>query len=301
MPAQPPIAFFVFNRPEPTARVFEAIRRQRPDRLLIVGDGPRTERENEASVVQQVRDIVGRVDWPCEVATNFSSENLGCKQRVASGLKWIFEQVEEAIILEDDCLPSPDFFSFCGELLKRYRHDQRIAGVNGINTLPRSDASASYAFTNYFHCWGWATWRRVWKDYDVNMTRWPAFRQSNQLANVLDHVDEAIYWRGIFDAQHAGEIDSWDYAWQFMTLATGRLCISPAQNLISNIGFGADATHTSSQHDELSEQTVGRLAEIEHPEFITRNKHHDLQLFLHCHLRRRGLRRALWRLRNFAA
>lgn len=300
MSTTPPIAFFTFNRPEPTTRVFEAIRRARPSQLMLISDGPRVSRENEANAVREVRDIISRVDWPCDVSRNFSSENLGCKCRIVSGLKWVFEQVEEAIILEDDCLPTADFFPYCEALLKRYRHDERVGSIGGINPIPR-DSSASYYFSKYFHCWGWATWKRSWQTYDANMKTWPKFREQKQLENIADHGDEAIYWRKIFNAQHAGEIDSWDYAWQYASLASGRLNVTPSVNLVSNIGFGAEATHTSSATDELGNQAVSGMPEIEHPTFLTRHKTADLQIFLKCHLRRYGLQRTLWRWRNRAA
>ena len=172
-----PVAFIIFNRPDTTARVFAEIAKARPPKLLVVGDGPRANRDGEADRVAEARAIIKNVDWPCEVLTNFSTPNLGCKKRVSSGIDWIFEQVEEAIILEDDCLPDPSFFQFCEEMLARYRHDDRIAMISGDNFLfGQVPVPESYYFSRYCHIWGWASWRRAWKDYDVNIPALAAIR-----------------------------------------------------------------------------------------------------------------------------
>lgn len=301
MPLDKPVAFFVFNRPEPTSQVFDAIRDARPRQLLLIADGPRSDRPGEAAQVAAVRELVRRIDWPCEAATNFSEENLGCKKRVASGLQWVFDQVEEAIILEDDCLPSPGFFDWCNELLDRYRDDQRIACINGANALDGNATGDAYHFSKYFHCWGWATWRRVYRQFDASMQAWPSFRDSDQLAKLADHGDELLYWRRIFDAQFAGEIDSWGYPWQFMCWAHGQLSITPQKNLIANIGFGADATHTQRFEEDLANVSVAEFAELTSPQFPIRDKTTDLAMFIKCHLRRTGLRRTMWRIRRRVA
>jgi hypothetical protein len=156
-----PIAFFIFNRPDTTARVFEAIRQAQPSKLLVVADGPRSTRPGEAEKCAATRAIIDQVDWECEVLTNYSDVNLGCRHRVSSGLDWVFEQVEEAIILEDDCLPHPTFFRFCEELLEWYRHDHRIVAISGDNFQNgHQSGEFSYYFSRYVHIWGWATWRR---------------------------------------------------------------------------------------------------------------------------------------------
>lgn len=153
-----PVAFIIFNRPDTTEKVFAEIAKAKPPKLLVIGDGPRVSRQGEAEKVAAARSIIQCVDWDCEVQTNFSDVNLGCKRRVSSGIDWVFEQVEEAIILEDDCLPDPTFFRFCEELLARYRHDQRIGMISGDNFQFGSRRNDdSYYFSKYVHIWGWAT------------------------------------------------------------------------------------------------------------------------------------------------
>ena len=169
-----PIALFIFNRPDTTQKVFSAIRDSKPTKLLIVADGPRPERPEEEEICTATRAIVNQVDWPCEVLTNFADHNLGCKARISSGLNWVFETVEEAIILEDDCVPSLSFFPFCEQLLEQYRHDSRIMSISGSNfQFGKNKTSYSYHFSHFFHGWGWASWQRAWEHCDLNLGLWP--------------------------------------------------------------------------------------------------------------------------------
>ena len=241
-----PVAFIIFNRPDTTEKVFNEIAKARPPKLLVVGDGPRSNRDDDAARVTASRAIIDRVDWPCEVLVNYSETNMGCKIRVSSGLDWVFEQVSEAIILEDDCLPDPSFFRFCEELLDYYRHDQRVGMISGDNfQFGRKYNQDSYYFSRYIHIWGWATWRDRWiETYDVNMTEWPHIRDQRRLVDIFgDHI-EAAFWSSLFEKVYAGKIDTWDYQWAFANWIRNRVGILPAVNLISNIGFGIAATHT---------------------------------------------------------
>lgn len=240
-----PVVFIIFNRPDATERVFDEIARARPPKLLVVGDGARANRPGEAEKVATCRAIIKKVDWPCEVLTNFSETNLGCKVRVSSGLDWVFERVPEAIILEDDCLPHPTFFRYCQELLERYRDDERIGMISGDNFqfgVKRGDSS--YYFSRFNHIWGWASWRRAWNYYDVTMRHWPLFIQNNSIRNITSSKREQEYWLKTFQSVYSGKIDTWDYQWTFALWSQGMKSVLPNSNLISNIGFGSDATHT---------------------------------------------------------
>lgn len=251
-----PVAFIIFNRPDTTERVFAEIAKAKPPKLLVVADGARVNCPGEAEKVAAVRAIIDRVDWDCEVLTNFSEVNLGCKVRVSSGIDWVFEQVGEAIILEDDCLPDTSFFRFCQEMLVRYRHDQRIGMISGDNfQFGRRYGVDSYYFSKYVHIWGWATWRDRWAgSYDVTMAKWPRVRDEGRLADMVGDRGEARYWGKIFERVYRGGIDTWDYQWVFANWVEGRANVMPSLNLISNIGFGPAATHT---------MEVGKLADIE--------------------------------------
>jgi hypothetical protein len=295
MSFQIPIAFLVFNRPELTARVWAAIAEVKPATLLIVGDGPRTDRIDEAERVALVRACVQRVDWPCDVRTNFSPVNLGCKQRIASGLAWVFQSVEEAIILEDDCLPDRTFFPYCQQLLQRYRDDERIAVISGDNFQSGVRRTPySYYFSKYFHCWGWASWRRVWKHFDVTMSSWPAWRNGNALCSWVDSPLEEWYWTQIFEQAYQGRIDSWDYAWLYACWRQGGLTILPEVNLVSNIGFGSDAVHTHDPGNRFSNLSTQPLTEIHHPPSVVRHEEADRFTFS-THFYRDTLRRRLRR------
>lgn len=279
-----PVAFIIFNRPDTTERVFVEIAKAKPPKLLVVGDGARAGRDGEVEKVAACRAIIDRVDWPCEVLTNFSEVNLGCKVRVSSGLDWVFEQVEEAIILEDDCLPDPTFFRFCQEMLERYRHDQRIGMISGDNfQFGHRRNNDSYYFSKYVHIWGWATWRNRWqKSYDVDLKKWPAVRNDGWLLDMLGNADEFKNWADIFERIYNAKIDTWDYQWVFANWVEGRINVMPNVNLISNIGFGVDATHTV-RDSHLANLPIGKMQfPIKHPVGIFKNLKADTYTFQHC-------------------
>ena len=265
-----PVAFIIFNRPDTTERVFAEIAKARPPKLLVVGDGARANREGEAAKVAATRAIIERVDWPCEVLTNFSEVNLGCKVRVSSGLDWVFEQAPEAIILEDDCLPHSTFFRFCQELLERYRDDQRVGMISGDNfQFGRKRTADSYYFSKYTHIWGWASWRRAWKHYDVDATIWPVFRDGGWLVNHTYNQNEKKYWSNIFQSVYDEKIDTWDYQWTLATWSQGVLSVTPNVNLISNIGFGVDATHTQGASALANMKYEDMVFPLRHPKIFS--------------------------------
>jgi hypothetical protein len=266
-----PVAFIIFNRPDTTSRVFGEIRRVRPPILLVVADGPRLNRQGEVDRCAAARAIIEKVDWPCEVLKNYSETNLGCKRRVSSGLDWVFETVEDAIILEDDCLPDPTFFRFCEELLEHYRDDQQVMHINGNNFQSGCKrGNASYYFSRYPHIWGWASWRRAWKHYDVDLKLWPQVRNSQFLSILLDDDKSVRYWATIFDRTYQGKIDTWDYQWAFACWYNTGLSSTPNQNLVSNIGFGTETTHV--QQNEFANMVTTRLEfPLVHPTNIARD------------------------------
>jgi hypothetical protein len=279
-----PVAFIIFNRPDTTERVFAEIAKAKPPKLLVVGDGARTNRPGEAEKVAASRAIIKRVNWDCEVLTNFSEVNLGCKRRVSSGIDWVFEQVEEAIILEDDCLPDPTFFRFCQELLECYRHDQRIGMISGDNfQFGNRRNDDSYYFSKYVHIWGWATWRDRWAgSYDVTMTKWPRIRDEGRIADMLGNTREAAYWKKIFERVHRGEIDTWDYQWGFANLVEGRVSILPAVNMISNVGFDENATHTTGDSNLANLARNPMSFPLTHPPGVFKNIQADQFSEINC-------------------
>jgi hypothetical protein len=212
---------------------------------MLVADGPRAGRGGEAEKCALVRRILEQVDWDCDVSRNYSDSNMGCKKRVVSGLNWVFEQVEEAIILEDDCLPHPTFFRYCDELLQRYRDDERIMSISGDNFLNGWRRNAeSYYFSRYVHIWGWASWKRAWEKYDPDMKTWPAVRDGGWLNDVLGDSAAAKHWKHILDETYEGRINTWDYQLVYSAWINNMSGVIPYYNMVSNIGFRPDATHT---------------------------------------------------------
>jgi hypothetical protein len=261
------VALILFRRPERTARVFERIRDARPDKLVLIADGPRPGNQDDLRGCEAARAVVERVDWSCDVVRDFADENLGLKRRIASGLDRIFEETAEAIILEDDCLPHPTFFRYCEELLQRYRDDERVAHVSGSQLLPDPPETASYHFSRYVHIWGWATWRRAWQLFDVDLTDWhatPKAERAGRLRRMFDTDDERRYWGWAWD--HSDEIDNWDHQWAFTCLSRGLLAANPNRNLISNIGFGEEATNATADPYELAGRPLEGLSfPLDHP------------------------------------
>jgi hypothetical protein len=275
-----PVLFLVFNRLDTTRKVFEAIRQAKPPRLYIACDGPRVERNSESEIVQAVRDyLMSQIDWDCEVRTLFREENLGCRVAVSSAIDWFFEHEEEGIILEDDCLPDPTFFSYVEELLERYREDIRVTAIAGTHF--HGDAHKpphSYFFSRYAHCWGWGSWRRAWQHYDRDMKEWKTLRNNGWLLRISDNsYDFMNSWTHVLDSAFEQKISTWDYQWLFACWIQNGLTILPAKNLVRNIGFTKEATHTQSDHPIMSNLTLEALSfPLVHPCSVERDKEADI-------------------------
>ena len=264
---QSAIALIIFKRAKTTQRVFEAIRAAQPPKLLVIADGPRSDRPSEAESCAATRQIIEQVDWDCEVLKNYADHNMGCGERVSTGISWVFQQVEEAIFLEDDCLPNPMFFEFCEQLLEKYRYDQRVMMVSGTNVLQEWKSNLqSYHFSHYTTIWGWASWRRAWQHYDFKMKSWASVEAQQRVRDVLGHEGLYLSRKKAYDAVYSGKIDTWDLQWAFTRLLNSGLSAVPAVNLVSNIGFDAEATHTTSADDPRSRlQTFPLRFPLTHP------------------------------------
>jgi hypothetical protein len=269
-----PVVLIIFRRPDKTFQILEKIRQVKPSKLFVISDAPRPEKPDEYEKCEKSRAIIDTVDWDCEVIKNYADENLGSYKRIPTGLNWVFDQVEEAIILEDDCLPDLSFFRFCEELLERYRDDQRIMTISGDNfQLGHQRTQDSYYFSRYNHCWGWATWKRAWKYVDTEMQCWPRVREQKLLQLILDNDKDVKYWESILQDSYEFKIQSWDYRWTLSTWLQNGLTILPNVNLISNIGFGEGATHTvSTKNPWLNLPTQAMNFPLQHPEFIIRDR-----------------------------
>lgn len=252
-----------------------AIRSAKPSRLYVAADGPR-DRDGEAILCQMARDIATEIDWPCKLLTRFREENAGCRIAVSSAIDWFFQHEEEGIILEDDCLPTPSFFRFCDELLARYRGEVRVMAICGsCFTDSTFDRDESYYFTYYADMWGWATWRRAWRLYDRDLSRWPAFKREKKLRTVVRKsgwLESA--WADFFDRTAAFEIDTWDFQWIYTVMEQGGVGCYPVRNLVSNLGFGESATHTKEKvgSDPLASRQGHALSfPLRHPIAVARD------------------------------
>jgi hypothetical protein len=259
---QTAVLFLIFNRPDTTAQVFETIRRAKPPRLYIAADGPRKAREGEVERVAKVREIATAVDWPCQVKTLFRTENVGCQFGPRGGIDWFFQHEEYGIILEDDCLPSQSFFWFCEEILERYREDDSIMAVTGTNITKNLTLEADYFFSKYALMWGWGSWRRAWAKYDPNLYDWQTLKKRKWLKSLkLGGLPFEFTWERIFDRtiQLGKDATWWDYQWIYTCWLNNGLTVAPAKNLIRNIGYSNDATHTTSYNSILSNLKLNDL------------------------------------------
>lgn len=273
---QTPILFLIFNRPDTTKAVFEEIKKQKPKYLYIAADGPRLHVPDDIKKCKAVRDLVlDSIDWDCDVKTLFREENLGCGIAVSGAIDWFFDNVEYGIILEDDCLPHPSFFNYCRDLLERYKDETSIYAINGSNLSEEIKfGNASYFFSNYIFVWGWASWRRAWKQYDFELKKLEDFKSGDAIKRIDNRKVFRDYWIPIFEKVRNKEIDTWDYQWSFSIWNHHGVVIAPNVNLISNMGFGIDATHTttSSPFENLHTQDIGNIV---HPKNIEVSKNAD--------------------------
>ncbi len=270
-----PVAYLIFNRPRHTRESFASIKSQQPSTLFIIADGPRDGHPDDRRRCREVREIVEAIDWPCTVLRNYSDVNLGCKRRVSTGLDWVFDHVEQAIIIEDDCVPSAEFYAFCRALLERYAHQEAVWAVSGNSYQPEHRrGDGSYYFSKYPSSWGWATWRRAWRHYQGDVPFLAEWKQSPRWNACFPTSDERRYWGRVFNLVRQSKIDTWDFAWVACVLYGGGLVATPNANLVKNIGFDAEGTHTT-EPDEKGSYDLTPLGEIVHPAHIAADREAD--------------------------
>ncbi len=267
-----PVLFLVFNRPETTKLVFDAIRKARPKQLFIVADGPRKGNLADSTNCDEVRKITTAVDWDCQVKTLSRDQNLGCGLSVSSGLDWFFEHVDKGIILEDDCLPADSFFDFCELMLNKYEEREDVMMVSGTNYLfKKFDDENSFYFSNLVFIWGWATWRRAWAKNNFNL------KEADQNV-MLDRYNDQRYPEALFASISKaikGELDTWDVQWAYSVCVNHGLTIVPMQNQIQNIGY--IGTHTSMDESIFFNMPVSLIDtnSIKGPEMVMCNRSLD--------------------------
>ncbi|MEI6191056.1 MAG: nucleotide-diphospho-sugar transferase [bacterium] len=280
-----PILLIAFNRPDTTRQVFETIRKIKPERFFFAVDGPRKNRAGEEKNCLEVQEIIKQIDWDCEVKTLFRKENLGCKMGVSSAINWFFENVDEGIILEDDCVPDQSFFSFCEKMLEKYRNNQEIMHINGTNSqFGEKFGLYSYYFSHCPQVWGWATWKRVWNKYDIEMTDLEQFIKTKKTLSLFKNKKVANFWNDLFKYAKKTNINTWDIQWSYSVMNFSGLAITPNVNLVENIGFGTNSTHTSEINTKLR-QKADSLLKIEDPQEIKVEIEADYKLFKKIYFR----------------
>lgn len=292
-PFKTAVLFLVFNRLETTKKVFESIRRIKPPALYIASDGARTSKKGEDKVVDEVKQyILSNIDWECDVNTLFREDNLGCKYAVSSAIDWFFKNEEMGIILEDDCVPSQSFYYYCEDLLYKFKDDKRVWHISGSNFQDgRTRGEADYYFSHYNHVWGWASWANRWQSYDVEMNN---FKYENRavLQRLWHHPMIQRYWFRAFKATYLKQVDTWDYQWTYVCWLNNGLSISPNKNLVKNIGFGPEATHTTNTKNKVANmETFDISLPIKHNQTFSINYEADIyttnKLFIQLNLFKR--------------
>lgn len=275
-----PILFLIFNRPDVSARTFKSIAEIKPEKLFIVADGPRLGSEEDIELCKKTRaTILGLIDWPCKVETLFRDENLGCRRAVSEGITWFFTHVEAGIILEDDCVATPDFFPYCQNMLEEYSDSLDVGMIQGTNFLGKNSYKESYFFSKYFIVWGWATWKNKWMLYKDKLENWSEARNSQWLQNIFNNKNISRYYTLMFDKMSEGKIDTWDSNWVYALLRANQLVICPTKNLISNIGFIGTFVNKSHYHlMNLPVETL-KLDSLVKPESIIQNTKLDYLQF----------------------
>jgi hypothetical protein len=265
-----PILLIIFNRPETTRRVFEVIRQQKPMHFYVAADGPRHDRNDDIEKCKAAREVIN-VDWECEFQTLYRTENRGCGHGPAEAITWFFNNVEQGIILEDDIIPDTSFFNYCAELLIRFKDDERVAMISGINLLsPWKTVEASYFFSFMGGIPGWATWRRSWVNFDMELSEWKTKKSKQRIKDLLGHNEAFDHFGKYFD--HFSNVkrdDMWDYQWLYSRWNARGCSIVPSINLLENIGFGPDATHTITPDHPQAKMRADRMTfPLRHRSFI---------------------------------
>lgn len=274
-----PILLITFNRPKLVRKVLLEIKKIQPKSLYIFQDGPRKGVSEDILLIQEVRSIIKElVDWPCNLVTMFQNVNLGCGRGPATAIEMFFSHEERGIILEDDCMPHPDFFEYCEELLILYQEDKRISFIGGCNYNFPINFDYSYAFMGGHHqTWGWATWKRTWDNFDYYLTGWDEKKIKSVIKHYYKDFRQRIYWLKKYrDVKKNRMNDScWDYQFYFSCWEHHQLAICPSVNLVSNVGYGEDATHTKSEGSDLLSMKTQLIIPISHPKQVEHKKQID--------------------------
>lgn len=272
-----PIVLIIYNRPDTTAEVIKIIEKIHPKEIYVIADGPKANDSHDVERCKATRDLIDNMQVDCEIYKNYSDFNMGGPKRIPSGIDWVFSKVEQAIILEHDCVPSISFFQFCDDLLEYYKSDDRIGMISGNNFLKEPVSYYSYYFSNFANVWGWATWKRAWNHFDISIDVWGELKERDFLNNLFDTKIFRKYFEKIIKNQYSNTKRHWDYAWRFNCWSQNMLTVSPNKNLVSNIGFDLKATNTKDKYiwyAYLPDETI--KFPLQHPPYVCRDYLADL-------------------------
>ena len=272
-----PVVVIIFNRPDKAKKLYESLSNYKPNKLFIISDGPRIHVLDDKEKIKKTREIFKHIDWNCEVLFNESETNLGCRDRIISGLNWVFHKVEKAIILEDDCIPSKEFFSFMEEMLERYQSNIKIGSICGANlSSENTKVNESYFFSKYQNCWGWGTWRDRWQKLDSNLDNLDKIKKRKFLKFYLGSFRAYFYWHWKLNKVKNRKMDSWAYIWTFSGFINEYLHAIPKKSLIENIGFDDSATNTKKLKYNIKGASNSNFEfPIIHPSKILANNFYD--------------------------
>ena len=277
-----PVALVFFIRPCLLKKVFAAIRQARPRQLFLIQDGPRSGRADDEENIRACRAIVEDIDWECEVSRNYAEHNLGCGMRPYTGISWVFEHVDWAIILEDDCVPSQSFFTFCCELLDYYENDGRIGMISGLNHFGKCVCEGSYFFAKSGANTGWATWKRVWEQYDYGFSYADGLDKraiEQQFPSRRAARDRMSAWQKGRDRIHNGDnVSFWDLQLEACKFAYNYTTIIPTKNLVTNIGTGKSSTHNTLK-SPFNNLPAYEMQELIHPAGFAQNYAYDRRYY----------------------
>lgn len=272
-----PILFIIYDRSDTALQVFDVIKKIKPEKFFIASDGPAERYSEEKDNVFSLRQkILNDTNWKCNIKTLFGEKNLGPRNWISSAITWFFDNVEEGIILEHDCLPDESFFFFCQELLNKYRSNNRVMHISGANFLfGKTEINSSYYFSKYPFIWGWATWKRAWEKYDIDMAGWENFNNNEKLKDILKSKLEQDYWKNVFKRTENGRFHTWDYQWIFTIWNNKGLSINFSRNLVSNIGYDERALNTYYSNCILSKIKLDKIEKLIHPSYMAVNDEAD--------------------------
>ena len=270
-----PILIVVFNRPEIVGKTFEAIKKSKPKKIYVFADGPRKSVDTDKFNCKKTREIFNeKVDWDCEIITNYNENNLGCQLAVSSALKWFFLNEKQGIIFDDDCVASLSFFRFCDELLEKFKNDEKILLISGNNYFKKKNEYSYFASKNPCF-YGWATWKRSWKNYDPKMRDWPKLKEKKWINDIFKDKSSRYYWTKVFDETYSGKKNTWDYQWWYLSLKNNSITLRPSRNLVQHIGSGKDSTHIKSKHFRDYFEPLEIDFPLKHPEELKVFDIHD--------------------------